>query len=79
MKTVIFNYSVDSFKLDHFIKGKKKNELINRIKLNLTISQTLPLWKQEAGHRGINQKKRDDNKRDSRNIFPAFLPHTVFK
>lgn len=29
--------------------------------------------------RGKNQKKRDDNKRDSHNIIPAFLPHTVFK
>ena len=78
MKTIIFNYSVDSSWITSS-KEKKKNVLINRIKLNLTISQTLPLCKQEAGHRGINQKKRGDNKRDSLNIFPAFLPHAVFK
>lgn len=58
---------------------QKKNELNNRKKYNLTISQTLSLWKREAGHRGINQKKRDKNKTDSCNILPAFLSHTVFK
>lgn len=77
MKTIVFKYSVESFKLDHFIK--KKNELNNRKKYNLTISQTPSLWKREAGHRGINQKKRDENKTDSCNILPAFLSHTVFK
>ena len=45
----------------------------------MTISQTIPLCKQEVGHRGKNQKKRDDNKGNSHNIIPASQPHAVFK